>query len=127
MPADTDFNTVLKLDLLASESPAVGLTDEREQGWTGRYCAIDANQITSIEDIASIQALTSDEIFISQPFEGRPDLLANDLYGNPELSWILKLANNLPRNEDFKTSLRIRVPNRRDVEALFLVNGRNRN
>ena len=120
MAADTDFNTVLRLDLLVTETPAVGMTDKRDRGWTGNYCAVDANKIISIDNISDIQELSAEEIYISQPFEGRPDLLANDLYGNPELSWILKVANNLTRNEDFVSSIKIKVPSRRDVESLFL-------
>jgi len=124
MPADRDFNTALKLDLLTTEGTAIGLTDQTDLGWTGCYDIVDNNRRVEIEDIQAIQNLDFELLYISQPFAGRPDLLANRIYGNPELSWILKVANNLQLWSDFTTSLQIKVPNRRDVESLFLVVGR---
>ena len=122
MPADKDFNTALKLDLLAITGSAVGLTDQRNVGWTGDYDIIDTVKQISIEDIDIMQALPYEEMFISQPLAERPDLLAYSVYGNAQLAWVLKIANNLSLNSEFVTSLKIKVPNKVDVETAFLTN-----
>ncbi len=122
MGAQNDFDTALNLQLLSTTEPAVGLTDSVDLGWTGRYDIVDTVQQVTIHGLKLLQSLPYTEHYISQPLAGRPDLLAESLYNNAELSWILKLANNITRNDEFTTSRKIRVPLLENVETAFLVN-----
>lgn len=40
----------------------------------------------------------------------RPDVIANNMYGDPRLAWVILAANDLSDILDLKAGLRIRVP-----------------
>lgn len=64
-----------------------------------------------------------DDTILSLPkvYEGRPDILAYDLYGDVHLEWIILQSNNIvDLNEEFITGATIRVPSKRRVEFEIL-------
>lgn len=40
----------------------------------------------------------------------RPDIIANNMYGDPRLAWVILAANDLSDMLDLKAGLRIRIP-----------------
>lgn len=49
--------------------------------------------------------------------ENRPDLIANDAYGDPRLAWVILSANNLSDFFDLKVGMRIRIPSSTSLYA----------
>ena len=66
------------------------------------------------------QNVDDDQYVIQDIDEGRLDLLAALHYGEPRLWWVIAQYNNIldPYNE-VKEGLRIRIPKKERVEALF--------
>lgn len=52
-------------------------------------------------------------------YSKRIDLLAWDLYGNPNYFWVILLANNLDYPSDLYEGLTIRVPSKDVVDSLL--------
>lgn len=53
-----------------------------------------------------------DQVIVLNPrYENRPDLLANDLYGNPDMFWIIAVRNGLQDPVfDFRSGERYTIP-----------------
>lgn len=63
-----------------------------------------------IEDISSYNTKT---VVIEPKYNNRPDLLANDLYGNSKLWWVFAIFNQDKLNDpiiDFTSGKSIQVP-----------------
>jgi len=62
-----------------------------------------------------ISNTTTNNFTIVSKYENRPDVLANDLYGNPRLWWVFAQFNPDILNDpiiDFVSGLEIKVPTR---------------
>lgn len=71
----------------------------------------------------SIPPNASDRLLTVEPrYEGRPDLLAADLYGTPRLWWVLVVRNMdilIDPIEDLKAGVQIFVPNKDTISELI--------
>lgn len=76
-----------------------------------------------INQLPSIPATTSDETYvIDAKFDGRPDLLAHELYNNTRLWWVFALRNPDQIKDplrDFAQGITIKVPSRSTIEELI--------
>jgi len=52
--------------------------------------------------------------------DGRPELLAHNIYGTTQLWWLLMYYNGLIRPSDIVAGLKISYPSLRDLEDLYL-------
>ena len=58
---------------------------------------------------------------IEQQYDERPDLLAYDLYGTPNLWWIFAVRNKddlIDPIFDFKSGLTIKLPNEKTIQGI---------
>ena len=61
-------------------------------------------------------------LVLEAKYEGRPDLLASDLYGTPRLWWVFAVRNMdllIDPVEDMKTGLEIFVPSKDTIAELI--------
>lgn len=67
---------------------------------------------------------SDDDVYINglpAVYEGRPDLLAQDLYGDAGLEWIILQSNLIvDLNEEFVTGVKLRVPSNHRVHSVIL-------
>ena len=84
------------------------------------------NFVVSYLDIINFRTIASDPsdtpIVVSPKFNQRPDLLANDLYGQPDLWWIFSMRNPnqlIDPIYDLVTDLEILVPTRQRLFSLL--------
>lgn len=67
------------------------------------------------------QRLDDEEYTIEPMFENRPDLLANEVYGNPRVWWVIALRNlDVIKDplRDFRAGVTIQLPNPDTVKRL---------
>jgi len=65
--------------------------------------------------VADIKNISTNTYTIENKYHQRPDVLANDLYGNAKLWWIFAVINQDELNDpivDFEAGLKIKVPTR---------------
>lgn len=65
--------------------------------------------------VVDIKNIPTTPYTIEPKYNQRPDMLANDLYGNPKLWWAFALINQDELNDpimDFTSGLSIKVPTR---------------
>lgn len=65
--------------------------------------------------VADIKSIATTLYTIQPKYHQRPDMLANELYGNPKLWWAFALINQDELNDpimDFTSGLSIKVPTR---------------
>ena len=65
--------------------------------------------------VADIKGIATTSYTIQSRYHQRPDMLANELYGNPKLWWAFALINQDELNDpimDFTAGLSIKVPTR---------------
>jgi len=65
--------------------------------------------------VVDIENVPTSPYVIEPKFHQRPDMLANELYGNPKLWWAFALINQDELNDpimDFTSGLSIKVPTR---------------
>ena len=48
--------------------------------------------------------------YVSAPYEYRPDLLSDDIYGSPLYAWAILAANDMKSIFDFKLGISVKVP-----------------
>jgi Base plate wedge protein 53. len=89
-----------------------GKTDifEKRLGWWERY--------------PNVAKKTDSDLIIEKlpaKYDGRPDLLSYDAYGDNNLEWVILQANNIVDiNEEFVTGATIRVPHPRTLKSSVL-------
>lgn len=78
-----------------------------------------------VPDFAAVIPQSSDTyVEIDQRYVGRLDLLAYDEYGDPDLWWIIALANNIDViPTDVRLGMLVRIPAKNQVDAYIAAGG----
>lgn len=77
---------------------------------------LDVNRLPRVPE-----RLDDEEYTIEPMFENRPDLLANEVYGNPRVWWLIVMRNlDIIKDplRDFRTGVTIQLPNPDTVKRL---------
>ena len=64
----------------------------------------------------------AEEVVISQKYDRRPDLMAYDYFGTPNLWWVFAIINKdvlVDPTEDFRAGITINVPSKGEVAKLI--------
>ena len=69
-----------------------------------------------LEDLKGIEPKGT---YLVQREEGRPELLAFNIYGNVQYWWVLLYYNDILEPDDLKVGLTINYPSIEDLEDLF--------
>lgn len=76
-----------------------------------------------VNRLPRVPSRLDDEEYVIEPmFENRPDLLANEVYGNKNVWWIIVMRNQDVIKDplrDFKTGVTIQLPNPDTVNRLI--------
>jgi len=82
-----------------------------------------SSRFLDVNSLPNMPKSIYDEDFVITPkYHQRPDLLANDIYGSPQLWWVFALRNLdelVDPYRDFKSGLLIKLPSAETVENVL--------
>jgi len=70
-----------------------------------------SNEVPFQDFLESLEVIPKKLAIVPAGMDGRPDLIANDAYGTPDLWWVINLANNVfDELVDLKAGKQIVIP-----------------